>query len=523
MMKGVERQKRVPNHAAFGDKEEVGVYIQVPFCQTKCTYCNFHTGVASPSAYAPYARAVEREIRNWRSLHAAAHLESAQRFSPSDMSKNCHSEERRLSAGATRNPSSAFSYCPPPRAVIPNPAPGSPTRAGLACVGVVAAPLADVGEESTFADSGEGDRPVAVANTIYLGGGTPSLFDPADLARILDAVRSQFAPAPVVIPNPGRISDGGEGSAFSAGSVSARSDSTTEVTLEADPETITPEKAAAWLAAGVNRISLGTQSFHDAELKAAGRMHRREDIFSAIACLRSKGFANISLDLIAGLPYQTPASWLDSLDETLRLRPEHISIYLFEIDEGSRLGRELLAGGARYSAASVPSDDAMADSYEFACERLRHAGYDHYEISNWALPGFRSRHNLKYWRREPYLGFGAGAHSFDGHWRWANAHDPAAYAAAIESGRLPVEQLEEVTPKQALDEELFLGLRQLDGIDLAPIAAQYGAQQQAQYNKLGARIEELRAQGLVECDGTRVRLAPARLAVSNEVFVALLD
>ena len=229
----------------------------------------------------------------------------------------------------------------------------------------------------------------------------------------------------------------------------------TEVTLEADPETITPEKAAAWLAAGINRISLGAQSFHDAELKPAGRMHRREDIFAAIAHLRAAGFANISLDLIAGLPYQTAASWQASVEEALRLRPEHISIYLFEVDEGSRLGRELLSGGSRYSAAAVPSDDAMAESYEFACERLREAGYDHYEISNWALPGFRSRHNLKYWRREPYLGFGAGAHSFDGRWRWANAHDPAAYAAAIEQGRLPVEQLEEVTPKQALEEELF--------------------------------------------------------------------
>jgi oxygen-independent coproporphyrinogen-3 oxidase len=428
--------------------QRLGIYIQVPFCQTKCTYCNFHTGVASPSAYAPYARAVEREITNWRALLT--------------------------------------------HAVIPNPAPGSPTHAGVARVGVVAAFFADVSEESAFA-----------VDTIYLGGGTPSLFDPADLARILDAVHAQFP--------------GADGIAVSS---RARAASTT---LEADPETITPAKAAAWLAAGINRISLGAQSFHDAELKAAGRMHRRDDVFSAIACLRSKGFADISLDLIAGLPYQTPASWRGSLDEALRLHPEHISIYLFEVDEGSRLGRELLAGGARYSAAAVPSDDAMADSYELACERLRQAGYDHYEISNWALPGFRSRHNLKYWRREPYLGFGAGAHSFDGRFRWANAHDPAAYAAAIESGRLPLEQFEEVTPKQALDEELFLGLRQLDGIDLAPIEAQYGAQQQAQYNRLGKRIEELRAQGLVECDGTRVRLAPARLAVSNEVFVALLD
>ena len=406
----------------------LGIYVQVPFCQTKCTYCNFHTGVASPSAYAHYARAVEREIRDWSALHAVANLESTFRLDP------------------------------------------------------------------------------ALADTIYLGGGTPSLFDPADVARILAAVHSRFPGADAIEP-----------------SSSARAAST-EVTLEADPETITPEKAAAWLATGINRISLGAQSFHDAELKPAGRIHRREDIFAAIAHLRAAGFANISLDLIAGLPHQTAASWQASLEETLRLRPEHISTYLFEVDEGSRLGRELLAGGSRYSAGAVPSDDAMAESYEVACDRLREAGYDHYEISNWALPGFRSRHNLKYWRREPYLGFGAGAHSFDGRRRWANAHDPAAYAAAIEKGRLPVEQLEEVTPKQALDEELFLGLRQLDGIDLASIEAQYGAEFSADFKEtLGARLDELRAQGLVERAGTRVRLAPARLAISNEVFVALLD
>ena len=415
----------------------IGIYIQVPFCQTKCTYCNFHTGVASPSAYAPYARTVEREIRDRRALHAGAGLESAAHL-----------------------------------------------------------------------DS-------ALLNTIYLGGGTPSLFDPADLTRILDAVHSQFANVASTVDTAAPSSG-----ARAASTSRARAASTTEVTLEADPETITPAKAAAWLAAGINRISLGAQSFHDAELKPAGRMHRREDIFSAIEHLRSTGLANISLDLIAGLPHQTASSWQDSVEETLRVRPEHISIYLFEVDEGSRLGRELLAGGTRYSAAAVPSDDAMAESYEFACERLRQAGYDHYEISNWALPGFRSRHNLKYWRREPYLGFGAGAHSFDGRWRWANAHDPTAYAAAIEQGRLPIEQLEEVTPRQALDEELFLGLRQLEGIDLARIEAQYATD----YNhEIGARIEELRAQGLVERAGTRLRLAPARLTVSNEVFVALLD
>ena len=427
----------------------LGIYVQVPFCQTKCTYCNFHTGVASPAAYAPYARSVEREIRNWRGLHAAAGLESVSRFQARAAAVKRHSE------------------------------------------GAVSA-----SEKSAFAldvAPGFSQAPSALVDTVYLGGGTPSLFAPADLGRILASMRSQFEFADAA---------------------------STEVTLEADPETIAPDKASAWLTAGINRISLGAQSFHDAELKPAGRMHRREDIFAAITLLRAAGFTNISLDLIAGLPRQTAASWQASAEETLRLRPEHISIYLFEIDEGSRLGRELLSGGTRYSAAEVPSDDAMAESYEFACGRLREAGYDHYEISNWALPGFRSRHNLKYWRREPYLGFGAGAHSFDGRWRWANAHDPGAYAAAIEQGKLPVEQLEEVTPKQAIDEELFLGLRQLEGIDLASIEAKSGAPLRPE---IGARIEELCVQGLIERSGTRVRLAPARLAVSNEVFVALLD
>jgi oxygen-independent coproporphyrinogen-3 oxidase len=441
----------------------------------------------------PYARTVEREVRNWRALHAAANLESAAPLTSTNISESCHSEV----AAATGESASAVHVAP-----------------GFS--------------PAAYFDSG-------LADSVYLGGGTPSLFDPADLARILEAVRSQFACADAGAPSIDecchheetrphedmRASD--EGSAFPgtrAASTSRARAASTEVTLEADPETITPQKAAAWLAAGINRISLGAQSFHDAELKPAGRMHRRDDIFSAIAHLRASGFANISLDLIAGLPHQTAASWQASVEEALRLRPEHISIYLFEVDEGSRLGRELLAGGARYSAAAVPSDDAMAESYEFACERLREAGYEHYEISNWALPAFRSRHNLKYWRREPYLGFGAGAHSFDGRWRWANAHDPAIYAAAINQGRLPLEQLEEVTPKQALDEELFLGLRQLEGIDLAAVEARYGSQ----FNTdIDARIEELRLQGLVEREGTRVRLAPARLAVSNEVFVALLD
>ena len=383
----------------------LGVYVQVPFCQTKCTYCNFHTGVFSKDLYEPYVRGVCREI----------------------------SEHFRL-----------------------------------------------------LEENGIAQVPDAVVDTLYVGGGTPSLLEPRSLGQILDAIRGAFR------------------SQFE------------ELTLEADPETITSEKAAAWRHVGFDRISMGVQSFDDRELRAAGRMHRREDIFSATQALRGTGFANISFDLIAGLPHQTDRSWRDSVAELVQLRPEHVSVYMMEIDEGSRLGLEVLQGGERYSAKALPSDDAMAEFYEHACRRLAAAGYEHYEISNWALPGFESRHNLKYWRREPYFGFGAGAHSFNAKQRWANAHDPRSYTQAILSGRFPVEQLESVTDGQALEEELFLGLRQLAGIDLGDIESRYGT-------RLRPRVEELVAQGLVEWDGPRLRLSPERLTVSNEVFVHLLE
>ena len=383
----------------------LGVYIQVPFCQTKCTYCNFHTGVVAREKYGPYADAVRREI----------------------------------------------------------------------------AELAAGGEISSLH--------AATVDTVYFGGGTPSLLETSALAVILEALRRDFG--------------------------FAKSTVALEITLEADPETINAEKAQAWLAAGFNRISLGVQSFADRELQAAGRMHRRADIFAATRILREAGFRNISMDLIAGLAQQTPESWEESVARVLEIRPEHISIYLLEIDEGSRLGKESLAGGSRYSAEAIPSDDAMAESYESACTRLAEAGYEHYEISNWGLPSFRSRHNLKYWRREPYIGLGAGAHSFDGMRRWSNVHDSAKYVACIEGGISPREMIEPVTQQQALDEELFLGLRQLEGIDLARVEKKYGV-------SLQTRIAGLREQGLLEMDGAKLRLAPAHLTVSNEVFVELL-
>jgi len=234
-----------------------------------------------------------------------------------------------------------------------------------------------------------------------------------------------------------------------------------------------------------------------------------------VPILREEGIKNISFDLIAGLPHQTRASWQNSLNELAVLDPEHVSVYLLEIDEGSRLGREVLEGGSHYSAGKLPTEDEMAEFYETACEFLERAGYRHYEISNWAKPGFESQHNLKYWRREPYLGFGAGAHSFSGKERWANAHDSARYVDAIQNGRLPMEQHEIVTQQSALQEELFLGLRQLDGIDVGQIERAYGVD-------LAPRFDPLASAGLVERQGNLVRLAPGRLSVSNEVFVELM-
>ncbi len=392
----------------FVQMTSLGIYVQVPFCQTKCTYCNFHTGVVSSSRFAPYVSVVCREIQTYRDLYSTAGIE-----------------------------------------LVP-----------------------------AIAEA-------ANVDTVYIGGGTPSLLDPAHLQTLLNTIRDSFACEPV------------------------------EVTLEADPETVDPQKASAWVRAGINRVSFGVQSFSDSELAASGRRHRRADIYRAGPILREAGIANIGFDLIAGLPLQTPESWRDSVNRLVELGPEHISVYILEVDEKSRLGSELLKGGERYSAGAVPTEDQMAEFYELAQSSFSAAGYHHYEISNWAKPGFESRHNLKYWRREAYLGFGAGAHSFSGVQRWANAHDAAGYVKAMQGGILPVEQLERLTAEAALEEELFLGLRQLDGIDVSRIEKDYAV-------KVASRFDPLASSGLVEWNGPVVRLAPSRLSVSNEVFVELL-
>jgi oxygen-independent coproporphyrinogen III oxidase len=383
----------------------LGVYIQIPFCQTRCTYCNFHTGVVSRDRYEPYASALCREIES------------------SDLANQ------------------------PP------------------------------------------------VDTVYFGGGTPSLLDPAFLARIMDTLRRASGNARF-----------------------------TEVTLEADPETITAQKARAWLDAGFNRISLGAQSFHDKELQSAGRLHRREDIYRAVDLLRAAGIQNISMDLIAGLPHQTRESWESSVAQLLRILPEHVSVYMLEVDEDSRLGAEILKGGRRYSANAIPDDDTMADFYDYAAEQLAAAGYDHYEISNWGRPGRHSQHNLKYWRREPYLGIGAGAHSFDGLVRWANVHEPDRYVRLVERGSSAREQIETVFPPHALQEEFYLGLRRLEGVDFERIERDYSFEPylRDRLATLRQRIDQLSSSGFLAVDGSRLRIPPDRLTVSNEIFVQLL-
>jgi oxygen-independent coproporphyrinogen-3 oxidase len=295
----------------------LGLYISVPFCRTKCSFCNFASDVFSKSAYENYVARLVEEIANSRQLAS--------------------------SLGCTLDKN---------------------------------------------------------ADSIYLGGGTPSILEGQQLRRIFAAVREQFAIAPAC-----------------------------EITVECAPGTLTPSLIETLSRCGVNRVSLGVQSFVDEEARSVGRLHNRAIALEEIGRLREAGIENISIDLIAGLPHQTAESWALSVRETIATGVPHVSVYMLEVDDESRLGRELIAGGARYHAHFVPDDDATADYYQQACAMLENAGIAQYEISNFArvtaapkenespknsdaeMPTNQSRHNLKYWTRQPYLGFGVDAHS----------------------------------------------------------------------------------------------------------------
>lgn len=319
-------------------------------------------------------------------------------------------------------------------------------------------------------------------DTVYLGGGTPSAIAACDLDRILRA-----------IPNRGGW---------------------TEATIEAAPGAITADLAAAWLHAGIDRVSLGVQSFVQRELARTGRKHTAEIVEREIGILRAAGIANINIDLIAGLPGQTRASWGESLAWIERLAPPHVSVYMLEVDDDSRLGSEVLLNGKRYGAPDVPSDELTAELYETAVEELARLGIQRYEISNFARPGSESLHNLKYWRLEPYAGFGADAHSFDGALfngatRAQNIESAAEYVECIDGGRSP---RIESTPAHLDEERFFVGLR------LA-----HGVQPQAEdWRRFERPISRFLADGLLEREGPWLRLTNRGVLFSNEVFAEFI-
>ncbi len=297
--------------------------------------------------------------------------------------------------------------------------------------------------------------------TVYLGGGTPSLIDPS---VFLDLV-------------PGRP--------------------WREATLEAAPGGITADRVAPWVRAGINRVSLGVQSFVQRELARTGRKHTAEIVASEVAILRAAGIESINIDLIAGLPGQSRRSWAESLDWLERIGAPHASVYMLEVDDDSRLGHEILLGGKRYGASDVPSDDEIAEFYETAVERLAGMGLARYEISNFARTGFESRHNLKYWRREPYLGFGADAHSFDGRRRWSNEESVENYLDSGARGRDSV--------CDPVSERFFLGLRMSEGIG-------------GPWSPFEDIVDRFVRDGLMEIVEGRLRLTSRGVMVSNEVF-----
>jgi len=315
-------------------------------------------------------------------------------------------------------------------------------------------------------------------DTIYFGGGTPSLLTPLQLEKILSAVDKQFAVQPE-----------------------------RELTVEMNPATVTLEKLKDYRSLGVNRASFGVQTFDDTELKRLARGHNAEDARMTFRLLRDAGFENISFDLIAGLPRQTLADWERNLDEALTLQPEHLSLYLLEIHDGTPLATQV-----RNGRQPMPDEDLAAEMYELMLDKVTAAGYAQYEISNFARTGFESRHNTKYWRLEPVYGFGVSAHSFDGSQRYANERDTARYVSLIEgSGGAEVmrEQID------AASEFIFLGLRLNKGIDAAEYKTHFGIDLHEKYS---AELKEIRDAGLIETDGRNFRLTRRGMLFSNEVF-----
>jgi oxygen-independent coproporphyrinogen-3 oxidase len=387
----------------------LGLYISVPFCRTKCSYCNFASDVFSKAVFGRYIDRVCSDIE-----HAATKAEQM---------------------------------------------------------------------------GGYFQRTV---DSIYLGGGTPTILDIAQLRRLFVTISQNFDVQPRA-----------------------------EITVECAPATLTPEMLEMLPSCGVNRVSLGVQSFVNAEAASAGRLHSQKIVLEDIAHLRQAGIANINVDLIAGLPHQTVESWQVSLQQTIASQVPHVSVYMLEVDDDSRLGRELIAGGAKYHAHFVPDDDLTADFYLAACEQLESAGVRQYEISNFAAREAESRHNSKYWTRQPYLGFGVDAHSMLPRTpgtaeavRFSTSDSLEEYVAGAALRRTVVDQ------KSALEESFFLGLRLNRGVDLRNVAAQFGEEA---IGSLSSIVVDLTHEALLERFDNTIRLTSRGRLLSNEVFERFLS
>jgi oxygen-independent coproporphyrinogen-3 oxidase len=315
-------------------------------------------------------------------------------------------------------------------------------------------------------------------DTIYFGGGTPSLLRAEQVEKILSAVRLKLQVA---------------GDA--------------EITMEMNPATVTAETLREYKNLGVNRASFGVQTFNDRDLKLLARGHDANDARQTFELLRKTGFENVSFDLIAGLPSQSLKDWKQNLDEAVAMRPEHLSLYLLEVHEGTPLAEQVRSG-----RRPMPDEDLAAEMYETMIDTLAAAGYEQYEISNFALPGFASRHNTKYWRLEPVYGFGVSAHSFDGRERYANERDTAKYVELIENS-----DSAEVTRESidAASEYVFLGLRLNEGVDSSEYRKRFGIDLAEKYH---SEIKKLTENGLVDQSGNRLTLTRKGMLFSNEVF-----
>ena len=372
-----------------------GIYVHIPFCSSRCSYCDFATGLYQSELAERYVRALINEIRGSR-------------------------------------------Y------------------------------------------NGE------IVDTIYFGGGTPSLLAPAQLERILASIYERFE----IIAGP-------------------------EITIEINPGSATLEKLRAFRSLGVNRASFGAQTFDDAELAKLGRSHNSADTLRTFAALREADFANVSFDLIAGLPGQTLEGWQRNIKQALDLAPEHLSFYLLEVHSGTPLAEHIRRG-----IQPQPDDDLAGVMYEWMIEQAAAAGYEHYEISNLCRPGFHSRHNVKYWTAASYYGFGCSAHSYDGDMRrWSNQRDALKYVEMVESGASPVVEEQLLEQNDVRAEAVFLGMRLMQGVDLRRYRESFGVDLRDEH---ADDLDRFCKAGLIELDGDLIRLTRTGALLSNEVFAAFV-